>query len=126
MIPPQNVMPARVTLAWVHPGCCATPQLLHQIQTTYLRGVSLYPSRNLPRACTQEKKCWNYRPWKLYLHHRCSADSVLNKKKINNNENEYDDDDDVNNDDENDEDDDDDDDENDDDDDDDDHVNNDD
>ena len=22
MIPPQNVMPAQVTLAWVHPGCC--------------------------------------------------------------------------------------------------------
>ena len=22
MIPSQNVMPARVTLAWVHPGCC--------------------------------------------------------------------------------------------------------
>ena len=22
MIPPQNVMPARVTPAWVHPGCC--------------------------------------------------------------------------------------------------------
>ena len=23
VIPPQNVMPARVTPAWVHPGCCA-------------------------------------------------------------------------------------------------------
>ena len=30
MIPLQNVMPARVTLAWVHPGCCT--------------GARIYPS----------------------------------------------------------------------------------
>ena len=27
MIPPQNVMPAQVTLASVHPGCCTGPRI---------------------------------------------------------------------------------------------------
>ena len=37
MIPPQNVMPARVTPAWVHPGCCtgARISLRYEISQRY-------------------------------------------------------------------------------------------
>ena len=31
-VPPQNIMPARVTPAWVHPGCCTGVRILLQYE----------------------------------------------------------------------------------------------
>ena len=33
IIPPQNVMPARVTSAWVHPGCCTGARISRNLAT---------------------------------------------------------------------------------------------
>ena len=34
MIPPQNVMPARVTPAWIHPGCCTGARISLRYEIT--------------------------------------------------------------------------------------------
>ena len=62
MIPPQNVMPARVTPAWVHPGCCTGARISLRVrnlatvsckrETTTRFGVkSIYRSTGTGSAC---------------------------------------------------------------------------